>query len=418
MKLCIAEEALINRDGHWFEYLNTISREFRKSGDTVKIAANKDATEDILSTLNADPVFPESVWGKSRSDGFPFTRFTRLWTHNRNLYRAANAYIKKQESIDVLFVPTILIDHILGWRKFIKKNIGKNVKKVVLFFVNGQGTYNGPGQPIFFNKTPNKLLFKKALESLKPQIQDGSVLLGCETREMAREYEEFCGLPFEYLPHPVDEVEIDMQNDSGNYITISHLGFSRYEKGSDLIQKAIKRYLKLNPATKVRFVLQWVTDFHLEDGTLCIKDPALVESPNVEYITTSLGSEEYTKLLAQTDIMLLPYRLRAYYARVSRVAIEAAINSIPMIYTKDSWNESLVTDGHGSGVGFESENDESLYKAIEEAVNSYSELKVEAEKNRKNAFEHYSANTFQNYLKFMTGHIAPLKVSKAQAQQI
>ena len=403
MKLLIAEEALIGRDGHWFEYMNTITKELRKSGETVKVAGNIDATEDILVKLEADPVFPESAWGKRfRSNNW--NRLMQIWQHNNNLYSAASDYLEKEGTFDVLFVPTILIDHIFGWRKFVKKYAGKKVKKVVLFFVNGQGTYQGPGKPIIFNTTPNKLLFKQALSTLKREIQEGIVFLGCETREMAREYEEFCGLPFEYLPHPVDVAPFKKELTTKPGLTIAHLGFSRYEKGSDLLQEAIKKYMECYPEADVKFVLQWLNDFQLENGNPCCKDPDLLANPKVEYIDQPLDSKEYAKLIAQTDIMILPYRLRAYYARVSRVAIEAAINSIPMIYTKNSWNESLVEDGHGAGVGFDSESVESLFEAIEETVKSFPDLHRKAEENQPSAFKHYSAETFEEFLKFMTGY--------------
>lgn len=405
MKFLIAEEALVDRRGHWFEYLTTISKQFRASGDEVKIAANQNATEEILNELDADAVFPQSAWQKDGKAKSSFGRLRQLWKHNGNLFKAADKYINDHGGFDVLFVPTILIDHVLGWRRFAKKHAGKSVKKIVLFFVNGQGTYQGPDKPIRFRKTPNKFLFKFALSSLKSEVEKGSVLLGCETREMAKEYESFCGLPFNYLPHAVNEtpLENDWESSPAAATTFAHLGFSRYEKGSDLLQEAIKRYLKNHPDNNVRFLLQWVTDFTIEDGSLCRKDPALLSSSKVEFIDRALNSEEYKALLSKTDVMVLPYRLSSYYARVSRVAIEAAINSIPMIYTKKSWNESLVLDGHGAGEGFDSESTDSLYQAIENAFKNLDRLKADARARRISALEHYSAATFESYLKTLTG---------------
>jgi glycosyltransferase involved in cell wall biosynthesis len=403
MKLLIAEEALLDRYGHWFEYIKTISDGFRSEGDIVDIAANLEAKQDIVDELNAERVFPENVWVEGIKESAKLTRIKQMWSHNEKVYNAISKYIDSGKTYDVLFVPTILIDHVLGWRKFAKKYAGSQVKKLVLFFVNGQGIYQGPGKPILFDRAPNKMLFKQALSSLKRKVQEGSVHLACETREMAREYEAFCGLPFEYLPHPVDEAPLNLLENTRKTLSIASLGFSRYEKGSDLLQEAIKMYLNKRQDTSVKFVLQWVKDFYLKDGSLCSKDPELLNNPKVEYLTKPFNSEEYKQLLSETDIMILPYRLQSYYARVSRVAIEAAINSIPMIYTKNSWNESLVKDGHGAGEGFESENVPSLCDAIERAIDNYSEIKATATQNHSHALKHYSAETFQDLLKFMTG---------------
>ncbi len=405
MKFLIAEEALIDRKGHWFEYITTISNQFRASGDEVRIAANSNAVEEILTELEADAVFPDSAWSKSENEKSRFSRLRQLLKHNGNLFKAADSYIQEQGGFDVLFVPTILIDHVLGWRKFAKKHAGKQVKKIVLFFVNGQGTYQGPDKPILFSRSPNKFLFKYALSSLKKEVEKGTVLLGCETREMAKEYEAFCGLPFHYLPHAVNETPLESTGEASETLpkTFSHLGFSRFEKGSDLLQQAMLRFFENHPEANVRFLLQWVTDFAKEDGSLCTKEKALLSNPKVEFINKALNSEEYKALLQQTDVMVLPYRPSSYYARVSRVAIEAAINSIPMIYTKDSWNESLVLDNHGAGIGFNTENVDSLYQAIEYSVNNMDTLKAEAKTRRLNALEHYSAATFEHYLKSLTG---------------
>ena len=405
MKFLIAEEALTDRRGHWFEYIATISKQHQSSGDTVRIAANKNADQQILNELQADPVFKKNAWRTDKDPLSSFGRLRQLWGHNHSLFEDMDEYVQANGEFDVLFVPTILIDHILGWKKFAKRRAGKSVKKIVLFFVNGQGVYKGPNKPITFPNSPRKWLFKYALSSLKPEVEKGSVILGCETKEMAKEYEMFCGLPFHYLPHAVNDIPLEKEPDISEDapITFAHLGFTRFEKGTDLLQEAIAKYLSQFPEANVRFVLQWLGDFKIKNGTLCSQHPDLLSSEKVQFIETALNSEEYDAILKQTDVMVLPYRLSSYYARVSRVAIEAAINSIPMIYTEKSWNESLVQDGHGSGEGFESENMESLYESIVRTVENFDSLKLEAEHRKTSALEHYSAATFEQFLKSMTG---------------
>ncbi len=93
----------------------------------------------------------------------------------------------------------------------------------------------------------------------------------------------------------------------------------------------------------------------MPDGTTCSPGEILKNHPKVRVIDRAVQSQEYGYLLSETDCMILPYRNSSYHARVSRVAIEAVTNGIPVIYTNHGWLEETINH-YGAGIGIEDES--------------------------------------------------------------
>ena len=366
MKLLIAEEALRSLEGHWFEYIRAIAAECRRAGDDVTVACHRDAVPEVVGELKATPTFPASAWDPAyiRAGGGAWRRLARIFRHNAGLYRVARRFLRQHGPSDVVFAPTILIDHLGAWT-LLAWTARRDYGKLVLFFVHGRGVYQGPDRPVAFPRSPNTLLSRALLRCLRTLVAGGKVVLAAQTRAMAAEFTRFCGLPFAYFPHPViPGDDLDADRDTPGEIVLSCLGFARYEKGSDLLQAAIRRVRVQRPDLGgVRFVIQWLNDFVGPGGARFTKDPALLADPAVEFLSRSFTPSEYRAQLDRAAGMILPYRANSYYARVSRVAIEAAMLGIPMVYTRATWLEELVREG-GAGVGFEDGNLEELTAAI------------------------------------------------------
>lgn len=68
-----------------------------------------------------------------------------------------------------------------------------------------------------------------------------------------------------------------------------------------------------------------------------------------------LGDDEVSGLLADHDLVVLPYDEEAYKLRGSSVALEALIHACPMIVTKGTVLEELVQNGNGRAAAASSE---------------------------------------------------------------
>jgi glycosyltransferase involved in cell wall biosynthesis len=199
-------------------------------------------------------------------------------------------------------------------------------------------------------------------------------------------------------------------------------GFARYEKGSDLMQAAIRlvlqkaetlkleklksldagrstldSYASCSPLPALRFVLQWPEDFDLPDGRRCGPNPDLLKDERVKFSKDLLTGEAYWDFLQQADVIVLPYRSESYRARVSRVAIEAAMLGKPMVYTKGTWISEVVAMG-GAGVAIAEETPQSLAEAIQMAIGDLDTLQSEAERGVARVRNFYSVSSFHHLL--------------------
>ena len=227
-------------------------------------------------------------------------------------------------------------------------------------------------------------------------------------------------------------------------------GLARYEKGSDIFQEAIKLILSNKvasdkwqvasaqnqsaeglsepvtnyslPATAamptsvprdpffvpvvgrpLKFVFQWPEDFDLPDGRRCAPDHDLLKDERVKFSKDLLTGEAYWDFLQQADVIVLPYRSESYRARVSRVAIEAAMLGKPMVYTKGTWISEVV-EMVGAGVAIAEEIPQSLAEAIQMAIGDLDMLQSEAECGVERVRKFYSVSSFHHLLGELGGN--------------
>jgi glycosyltransferase involved in cell wall biosynthesis len=404
---------------------------------------------------------------------------------------------------DVIFVPTVLVHHLLGWWLLIKSGSVPKGSRVLLFFPNLPIGLDDSGWP-FWTAGPTTKLMAWLFGQLQKEVESGRVILGVETHAMQRALEGLIGMRVVYLPHPVEfpaearrrrvedaseclttentvstedqivqkqggalasqagaefsnpstsELARDCENTSLNRsaidpasaldsktsakpIVFGCYGAARWEKGSDVLQAAIRLVLqkaetlkseKLKegfevaserwrvasgenqflPATSypllvtasgrpLHFKIQWVEDFRDGEGNLVSIDPWLREHQQVEVIGRYFEGDEYERRLGETDVMVLPYR-SPYRLRVSRVVIEAMLSGIPVIATRGT---TLLeqAQAYGVGVGCYEDDAQSLSEAILEVLVGFEKMRDIAIKKSNKASDSFSVATFRQKL--------------------
>ena len=394
----IVEDSLEDRKGHWFEYLGGFCRELPLLGDRVTWLVSRNATPEVVSSFGAFPILPESAFRKVSDSAPAWKRYLRIPLHAWKSFFAMQGFLKGKKPCDIIFLPTVIVHHLLGWFFLVKTILRGSGTKVLFFFPNLPIRLNA-GVPAL-DGSPTAQLTRILLRGLSSEVRAGSVILGVETLAMKRAAEEVFGIPFTYFPHPVQTLgstpSTTLAVDS-TPLRCACYGAARFEKGSDLLVSAIERYLHRFPESHVRFIFQWVDDFPGRDGTMAKIPEMLMNHPKVEIISRFFAEGEYDQWLKETDILLLPYRSSSYDLRVSRVVIEALVNGIPAVVTAGTTMAQQIRD-FGSGVTCENENIESIVSAISEAEGQQSFLAVLAKERQRSACEHFSVNKFRKSL--------------------
>jgi len=442
MRWLIVEDSLQGRGGHWFEYLGDFCRELPRLGDEVTLLVSRRAEPFIREQLGGQPVLPESAYGRM-SDGAPaWRRYARIPIHAWQTFWAVRRYLRTAPEPEVIFVPTVIVHHLLAWAALVKLGLKRGNARVLLFF---------PGLPIrkgndaaVLDGSPTSKLVRKLLRWLEPEIRAGKVILGVETHAMKQAAEQAFGLPFTYFPHPVhaektenrnSKLEIgDRRSEVGNaekkygkqkeeiaeansetlkseiripnsalrtphseFLTFACYGPARHEKGSEVLTAAMEQHLARFPNSRIRFVLQWLKDFSTASGGTAHLPATLRQHPRVEIVDHYFADGEYAQRLASTQALLLPYRRSSYALRVSRVVIEAMVHGLPVVATRGTTLAEQAEE-FGAAVLCEDENVESLVAAIETLEQNYEALAATASERQDAAREHFSVQKFREAL--------------------
>ena len=394
-RLLVSEEGLINEVGHWYEYCKSIVDIHAPFGIESYVAVHAKANDAVRSSMPALPVYSQTSWSGLHLEPNVVKRYLGILSHNYSVYRAMDSVIREKGPFDLIFAPTVTIHHVIAWRGLAAAHAGSGFKRLVLFFRNNAGYYTESSDIPKFRRSAQVLAL--ILKSFSPLIRSGAVAFATDSDRLADEYDALCGLRPVVFPSP----RIAERGGRGpkcapngrTIVRFSCLGPARFEKGIDLLQAAIKRVLGHRKSDDLSFVIQWNEQIRDAAGILYKPDPALLADRRVTFLTDLLSSAEYNSQIALTDCMILPYRRSSYFARLSGVAVEGLTAGAPIIYTQNTWCESLVRNC-GAGIGVPDGDVNALAQAIEDMADHYATYKEKAVANAAEARRLNSAETF------------------------
>lgn len=399
-RLLICEEGLKDEVGHWFEYCRAVEQIHRCYGARSTILAHADVTPSVMRASSAIRFFRETSWDGMNAEPKMMKRYWGIVTHNWLVFRSIDAFLRKHGSFDLAFAPTVTIHHLIGWRLLAAAHRGGRISRIVLFFRNNIGYYVEDDDKPRFRKI--SALLRLVMRSFAPLVDSGRVVFATDSERLADEYEALASIRPIVLPSPRIAERVTGDRDAtgaspGRALRFACLGPARFEKGVDILQDAIKMFLRRRSGAgerpDARFVIQWNMDILDAGGEPYRVDPALVSDERVEIITAPLDLGAYAMELRRTDCMMLPYRRASYFARISGVAVEAVTAGIPVIFTKDTWCENLV-ESCGAGLGVKDGDAVGLADAIEAIIADYGAYKSRADARAAVARRRHSAEDF------------------------
>src|SRR5262245_50868903 len=113
--VCVIDNSLKDFTGHHFEYVRSITSEFRNRGIEVRVLAHSKALPDFDRFFNSERIFRRSHydWPCSfRKIAF----FVNLWILNRSFYADLNKALDSKAKSDwLLFAPNVNHQELFAW---------------------------------------------------------------------------------------------------------------------------------------------------------------------------------------------------------------------------------------------------------------------------------------------------------------
>lgn len=216
--------------------------------------------------------------------------------------------------------------------------------------------------------------YRVALALLEDQAGPMQVL--AQTEELATRLSTAFERYVQPMGFPVAAVAKRASETSGP-LRVLFAGEARADKGFGLLP-AIADALEaeLHSGT-VRLVCQ-TSQNEFADRSVKEARLALTARTGLEIIDRFIPSDEYDRLVAGCDLVLLPYDPSQYRTRLSAVLVDATAAGVPVAVPAGTWMSAQLDAGLGAGVTFDETCPEAIAKAVREALTRKTDLATSA----------------------------------------
>jgi glycosyltransferase involved in cell wall biosynthesis len=401
-RLLICEEALTDFKGHFYSWIKAIRTINESAGVEVMVAGNHRIIREIKDEFKVIPVYTVNSWSGVYDYPQAWRRYAAVFLHNYRVWRQTRSLLKQVGPVDCVILTAVRIHQLLAWRQLCRESLGKDFKRVIIFILTSEAVYDDSFESYKFKGSSR--LIQRVLKSFSADVAKGNVILAGDSHITCREYEALSGVPFKVFPSPAAGLQTIAlpapkiaSADSAEDPCFVILGVSVIDKGIDVLQQAILKLLADDPDLKARFIIQWSTPTIDYNGNLVPIDARLRNARQVQLIETVLDQPGYDTILGSADFIVLPYRKKVYFNRISGVAVEAACAGIPMIVTENTWL-SWAMDEFGAGVTVKENDPEDLAARIVDCIENRQSLKELASEKKQIAHLKNSAETYLSYV--------------------
>ena len=397
-KILICEEALIDHKGHFQSWIKAIRQMHLDAGAEVFVAGNRAVIADVQADLAVIPIYSVNSWDQTISGKWPgWRRHLRVFAQNWRIFWQTREALRRTGPVDMLFFTAVRVHHMIGLRALCAWGLGRRFNKLTVFLLTSQAEYNANFTACHFPRQSR--LLAAVLRSFDRLARRGDVILAGDSHITNREYEKMTRVPMTLFPSPGADLRYEKRGEGSGGPIFTMLGVSTWEKGIDVFQTAILHFLKRNPHSDARFVLQWGVPCEGPGGVVTPISSHLKSDPRVTVLERRLSNEEYAELFREADFIVLPYRKITYFNRISGVAVEAAVSGKPMIVTANTWLEWAMRE-FGSGLALPEDGAEELCAALEKCCAERAAMTSEARARMAVARDY---NSSERYLGILWG---------------
>jgi len=169
-----------------------------------------------------------------------------------------------------------------------------------------------------------------------------------DTDELTHQHNSLSPIPFVTAPIPFRHEKLKGESkphDLIKPINIVYLGDARTEKGYQYLPYLVDNLWFSHIRTKkIRFTIQ--SNYNLAGGEAGIPEARMsleqYPSEQVCLLKEALSPDNYYEVLAEADIVVIPYQADRYAVRSSGVLVEALASGIPVVVPANTWMAKQV----------------------------------------------------------------------------
>ncbi len=403
--------------GHWENYCKRLYQELKNRGYTPLVFGQKNFDKRIVGPLNFEGVFEASPFLPARN--------------MLDLKKISNLFLDDFEKIDanrfqdgdIFIFHSIYPNYfsaIIDWTKEIASK-----KRVVSTFFFQFPPSNRRSEIGFLKNLYFKLRRKFAGEdSSSPELEwadnnqvrfyqrtipnlkklvGKSHLLMASTDVLSRNFSALFGLKVYYLPMPGEDLSdiiarSKQASQSKKQITIGYFGHASLEKGgqflADLVEKTNQNYRNID------FILHINPNGETENYLAYFKNK---NHPNIKCHYGHLSQDNMMELVAQVDIVLMPYSPIKYATTPSAIFTEAMPLEKVFVMPVDTWAYKEAVKYHAGISTFKNYSLKSIQVALNKAIDRFELLQ---EKSRLAGASFHNENNMKHYIDVFINYLS------------
>lgn len=237
---------------------------------------------------------------------------------------------------DIVFIPTLCEIELLGTANLFLENSGLQCSWHFLFRRNLYEFREPSYQREIENIKDTILAFSK----FKTMSTSKKVFFYTDTDCLTHQYNSLGVFKFHTLPIPVETCYFTFAENSKKPLNISYIGDARDEKGFGVLPRLVQD-LEAAGYDKNQITFTFQSNFNdgLGEPDSKIAKSELSSDTN-DWINLKEGpfdSKEYYHLINESDLILIPYSSKNYYARSSGIFTEALAKGVPVVISDKTW---------------------------------------------------------------------------------
>jgi glycosyltransferase involved in cell wall biosynthesis len=179
--------------------------------------------------------------------------------------------------------------------------------------------------------------------------------------------------------------------DNHKPLIIGYFGQLVEEQGYVFATQVYEEFIEKRNHTGVKFLMRVNSNKSLKQLANHFED-FRKKTNRIRIVEGFVETDKYLSMIAQCDVVILPYLKECYPYRTSGVFVDALVHNKVVVVPRETWMSEMITK-YGAGCTFRSGDLASLVSAVDRVIVNYSSYAASASRNITGLYSLFSARS-------------------------